>query len=151
MTNQDNIIDYNADIEKENNSFVFYHMNRLLIVALSTIALAFDGYQVPDIFYGVSIVIWLWLPEIELIERKITRKIIKQFSIMLLSASIVIAIYMILFTFVQISQLLPYYKPWLMLVIVVTGSIPLFLKMIIWLATNNPVDNIGNEFKNEGA
>ncbi len=147
MTTQD----INIEIENKNNSLVFYHLNRLLIVGLSAIALSLNGYQTPDTYYGASIVIWLWLPEIEVIERKIARTPIKQFSIVFLSCFMVIAIYMGLGAFVEFIQWLTGYKIWLLLSILIMGVFSLVYKTIVLLAINNPVHNIGKEYRNEGA
>ncbi len=145
MTTQDNTI----KIDNEKRSFVFYHVNRLLIVALSTIALAFDGYQIPDVYYGASIVIWLWLPEIEVLERKMTRHKIKQFSITLLSAFMMIAIYIGLGKIMPLIQWQPGFAIWLLLCIIGVGSLFLLYKTIILLVMNNPIQNIGKAFKSE--
>ncbi len=161
MTTQDNII-INGE---EKTAFLFHHLNRLIIVGLSTIALAFDDYQTPDIFYGISIIIWLWLSEIELFEQQLTQKIrsldctklIKQISIILLTVFIVITFYLTLDAleelevFVQINQALLSYDVWIFLVVIFTAAITLFYSPINWLIINNPVDNIRKEFRHEGA
>ena len=146
MTTQDN-----TTLDNKNTLLIIHHLNRFLIVGLSAIALAFDGCQIPDLFYGVSIIIWLWLPEIEIIETKVTKNTIKQFSIVFLAASMIIAIYMVIGSFVKMSQWLPNYEIWLLLSILLMGVISIFYKTIIWLAINNPVRNIGKEYRNEGA
>ncbi|MEE9362047.1 MAG: hypothetical protein V3U92_05560, partial [Cellulophaga sp.] len=98
-----------------------------------------------------SIIIWLWLPEIEIIETKVTKNTIKQFSIVFLAASMIIAIYMVIGSFVKMSQWLPNYEIWLLLSILLMGVISIFYKTIIWLAINNPIRNIGKEYRSEGA
>jgi hypothetical protein len=145
MATQDNTI----DIDNEKNSLVIYHLNRLLIVGLSAIALSLNGYQTPDTYYGASIVIWLWLPEIEVLERKIARTPIKQFSIVFLSCFMVIAIYMLLGNFVEFIQWLSGHEVWVLLAILVMAGFSLVYKTIVLLAINNPVKNIGKEFRTE--
>lgn len=93
---------------------------------------------------------WLWLPEIETIERKVAKSTVKELSIVLMTAFIGIALHLILREFIQISQLLSNPEIWILLAIISIGVISYFYKTIIWLASNNPINNIGKEF-NEGA
>lgn len=44
------------------------NLNRLIIVALTFVGLAIDDYQFTDIIFGLSVLIWLFLPEINKIE-----------------------------------------------------------------------------------
>ncbi len=46
----------------------FNHMNRLIIVLLTGIGLGIDGYQIADSVFFLSVVLWLWLDEINNIE-----------------------------------------------------------------------------------
>ena len=149
MTTKDNIIIKG----EEKTNFLFHHLNRLIIVALVMIDLSF-----------ASIIIWLWLSEIELFEQKLTRKIrnlnctnIKRFSIILLTAFMVFTFYFtlevleVLEVFVKINQVLPDYEVWIFLAFIFTAVITLFYNSINWLIINNPVNNIGKEFRHEGA
>ena len=61
-----------SDNEKKN--FVIYQGNRLLIAALSFIGLLLDGYQLADLFFGFSIILWVWLPELDALEEHILNR-----------------------------------------------------------------------------
>ena len=61
-----------SDNEKKN--FVIYQGNRLLIAALSFIGLLLDGYQLSDLFFGFSIILWVWLPELDALEEHILKR-----------------------------------------------------------------------------
>ena len=48
--------------------FVIHQASRLLIAILSFIGLSLDSYQLSDCFFGLSIILWVWLPEFDKIE-----------------------------------------------------------------------------------
>lgn len=44
------------------------NLNRLIIIGLTMVGLATDDYQFTDIIFGISVVLWLYLPELNKIE-----------------------------------------------------------------------------------
>ena len=60
--------------DKEKKMFVIYHGNRLLIATLSFIGLILDGYQLDDLIFGCSVILWIWLPEIDALEKYLLNK-----------------------------------------------------------------------------
>ena len=63
---------------------LIYHGNRFLIIGLSILGLVFDGYQTPDIYFGLSIVIWIYLPELEQIEKSVIDNVLFEVALKVL-------------------------------------------------------------------
>ena len=61
----------NITTTSEKKIFVIHQVNRLLIAVLSFIGLALDSYQPSDCFFGLSIILWVWLPEFDRMEENI--------------------------------------------------------------------------------
>ena len=55
-------------------SKAIHNFNRALVCALSTMGMLMDGLAINDLPYCISLVIWLSLPEVEVIEEKLVKK-----------------------------------------------------------------------------
>lgn len=51
-----------------------HNTNRIIIATLTALGLLMDGYQLSDLFFAVSVVIWIWLPECDLLEEALIDK-----------------------------------------------------------------------------
>lgn len=47
-----------------------HNTNRVIIAVLTIIGLLMDNYQHSDIIFGLSVFIWVWLPECDKMEEK---------------------------------------------------------------------------------
>ena len=45
-----------------------HNTNRIIIATLTIVGLLMDGYQLSDLIFGLSVIIWLWLPECDQLE-----------------------------------------------------------------------------------
>jgi xanthosine utilization system XapX-like protein len=141
MTTQNNSI-----IARTRNESFIYHGNRLLIVALSVAGLLVENRQISNLLFSISIVLWLWISELEIIENKIFSK--ASFLMFTVAILVIIAYLSLGVIFSAIDVLLPA-KP-LAIIFSIIASIAvasLLYRAIHWLMINNPVKNIGKEHK----
>jgi cytochrome bd-type quinol oxidase subunit 2 len=107
--------------------------------------LSVEDRQVSNLLFSISIILWLWLSELEVIERKLFSKANKILLILAVALLIVMAYASLGVFFSAINEWLPDPLAWIFSIVAFIAVASLFYNAIHWLAVHNPVGNIGKE------